>query len=325
MKVSILSDDVQTEKGYIIYRLPGETEVCKAGFTAMADGFLRFGEDICVRPWPYISLDGSCGMTVPDSSTPREAYTRAVSKLVEKLKMRNGKTVICRIIAGEFPTPDVEEMARDYFSRFPDMLCFMFYHPLTGHWMGASPELLLQSDGDTLYTRALAGTRERASQESWSAKNLEEHRIVVDDIIASAEAVDGVSAVAGETSTFTYGALEHLCTPVILKSAGVVPVDRLVSSIHPTAAVCGFPRDIALEEINEIEKVPRNCYGGLISIRKGSRLWVYVILRCVHFDDSRWAVYTGSGVTADSDAGDEWIETQAKAEPLIDLLNKYNN
>ncbi len=315
-----------TDKAYILYRLPGETEVCRAGFTGEHEGKLCFGDDIRVSPWPYGRQYGvGSDMSVPTGSTPRELYLKSLAQLIEKLKVRGGKTVICRVIAGTFGALDVELMARDYFARFPEMLCFLFYHPATGFWMGASPELLLVVDGDTVSTRALAGTRPAGGSEPWSSKNIDEHCMVIDDIVSTAEAVAGVTATVGETGTFPYGAVEHLCTPVRLDTHGQLPVDSLVASIHPTAAVCGYPRSQALEEIDEVETVPRNCYGGLISIRQGHRMWVYVILRCVHFDDSHWAVYTGSGITPESDALDEWLETQAKAKPLIDILNKYSN
>lgn len=94
---------------------------------------------------------------------------------------------------------------------------------------------------------------------------------------------------------------------------------EIIGAIHPTAAVGGYPVATAIEEIDRTESFPRYFYGGTLVTPR----LAYVVLRCVHFDAQRWCVYTGSGITADSDPADEWGETQAKAAPLLDILKKY--
>ena len=193
--------------------------------------------------------------------------------------------------------------------------------------MGASPELLLEEKSDKLvYTRALAGTRRSGCQEPWSNKNIEEHTLVVDDICRRvADAGNGINAIAETRYNFRYGRIEHLCTPIrIEKATGKLSVDDIIARIHPTAAVCGFPCDVAMTEIARAERNPRNYYGGVITVRHNGLSTAYVVLRCVHFDSSHWAVYTGSGITAASDPIDEWQETDDKAAPLISILSKYS-
>lgn len=309
-------------KPFLVYRLPGSAVFERMDFDGADSHALRFGSAV-VNPWPGIAIGPECGMSVASESTPRDFYTDSLRKLIPELEARRGKTVIVRQICGSFFKLDVEAMAREYFSLFPAMFCFLFFHPYTGFWMGASPELLLEmKTGNVAATRALAGTRLAETSFPWSDKNIEEHRIVVDEMLRRAHTV-GVDAAPGETGTLGYGNIEHLCTPIALSSSGPIDVPALVGALHPTAAVCGYPREKSMQEIEKYEGAPRNCYGGLVAVDTPSGRLVYVILRCVHFDMQNWAVYTGSGITPDSDPDDEWLETEAKAQPLLNILQRY--
>ena len=317
----------QSYEPILLCRFPGESEIRRFTPTAQEvthEDRLYFGEAE-LRPWPGMKL--SDGMEVCGTSTSKDVYEAGLSRLIPKLKERSGKTVICRQICGRFSIFEPERMALEYFEAFPDMFCFMFYHPSTGWWMGASPELLLEVLTPNLAkTRALAGTRPRDIEEAWSAKNIAEHNIVVEDICRGIASLGSdVEAEALRPYNFAYGQIEHLCTPILVCSkSSPLQVDRLIDTIHPTPAVCGYPRKIAISDISDIESYPRQCYGGLIEVPAATGKLAYVILRCVHFDSEKWCVYSGSGITPDSDPSDEWDETESKAAPLVELLKKYS-
>lgn len=314
---------------YLIYRLPGGDMVERYGASIVDDSSVNFHQE-AIMPWLGACFSEEQPMQPALKSTPPADYHEKVSKLIAKLKKDGGKTVVARQICGTFNNFEPRKMAMEYFSMFPDMLCFLFYHPATGYWMGATPELLLRQDGDNIYyTQALAGTRLRSKDsEPWSAKNIEEHAIVVDEICRRANALEHCTATAESCYNFAYGNIEHLCTPIKIeidsdcKNESDVVVD-LVDALHPTPAVGGFPREKAFTNIQNAESFQRKFYGGLINIFSTGNYNSYVILRCVHFDAKNWCVYTGSGITAASDADDEWAETDAKAAPLINLLKKY--
>lgn len=307
---------------FLICRLPGESEVKRFAFTCVdTDSSKLIFDGAMVSPWPGVGLRKK--MEVCQHSTTCDEYVDCLSKLTLKLNATDGKTVICRQKCGDYFNFDVDSAADRYFASFPEMFCFLFYHPLTGYWMGASPELLLQVESDNVAnTRSLAGTRKSGCSAPWSDKNMDEHRFVTDDILQQINSLgEHVSAEALDSYNFVYGSIEHLCTPIVIRNKfGNMPADDIISAIHPTPAVCGYPRGNAMSDIAEYEWYSRNCYGGLITVGG----LTYVILRCVHFDDKHWAVYTGSGITADSDPMDEWLETEAKAEPLVSLINQYS-
>ena len=305
---------------FLLCREPFGDVLRRFELTSASSDALQFGA-ASVHPWTGLSF--SQPMEVCPESTSEADYKADIRAVVEGLRARGGKTVICRQICGTFADFDLDAMVDRYFNLFPGMFCFCFYHPVTGYWMGASPELLLTVRGSKLEasTRALAGTRRRGAADCWSRKNIEEHEMVTADMCRRITDLD-LQAVSGERYNFAYGDIEHLCTPIDIKGdLRGVSLSRIIDAIHPTPAVGGYPRPQALADIAATEHWPRNCYGGYISLRNGDDTIVYVVLRCVHFDRHKWAVYTGSGITADSDADDEWRETAAKAAPLLSILS----
>lgn len=309
-------------KAFIIYRLPGSQEIIRRDFTDISSEKLQFG-DVRVEPWCTQSFEEP--MNVCSRSTEKDDYIRRLTRLISELKGGREKAVMSRLICGRFAKFEPEELANEYFSKFPDSFCFLFFHPITGYWMGASPELLLEMhDSKSAATRALAGTKPVDDESPWSAKNIEEHDFVVEDILSRLSALPGsVRAEKGERHDLKYAAVRHLCTPIRLESDEPLPVSEIIHSLHPTPAVCGFPREKGLECIRVYEDHPRNCYGGLITVPTSTGPLTYVILRCVHFDTEKWAIYTGSGITHASEADDEWLETEAKATPLVQLLSSF--
>ncbi len=310
---------------FLLYSLPGEDIVHRLSCDGLSDdGAIIFGK-AKVEPWMFSQYRKE--VSVDEKGTEKEDYIQSVGQLIPILAERHGKTVIQRTIAGAFSNFEPRKMAEDYFNLFPDMFCFLFYHPRSSWWMGATPELLLTTEGDGVYlTRALAGTRtKRLENEPWSEKNIEEHQFVVNDISADIFKADPSADIRLEPRlNFSYAEIEHLCTPIRIQANPDI-FERLKSAIHPTAAVCGMPRDIAVNEISQFERSPRKYYAGTITVPgHGPKSQTsYVILRCVHFDERRWCIYTGSGITESSIPEDEWNETEHKAAPLLKLLSRH--
>lgn len=311
-------EEFDFDKPFVLYRLPGEVEINLRTNLTLNNSSLRAG-DVSICSW----LNQPIGnMSVDTGSTDFATYSGMVTEAASRSRHRSGKTVIVREICGEFCCDFPIALAQEYFAKFPDMFCFLFHHPSTGYWMGASPELLVTFDGKEGFTRALAGTRRISSDETWSEKNIEEHNMVVEDIKENIKQLGaGWDSHSAPTGTLQYGDIEHLCTSISVKYNGPDKpgISALISALHPTAAIGGFPRKAALADIADLETRPRKFYAGVIS----TATTAYVILRCVHFDRKRWCVYTGSGITGLSDPDDEWLETQAKATPLTSLLTKY--
>ena len=144
-------------------------------------------------------------------------------------------------------------------------------------FLGATPERLVRRSGPRVETSALAGTapkdesasprrsgagRRIASRLLASAKNRSEHDFVVRHLVERLEPICASLQVSDELSILELRDLLHLQTPI----EGTLKQERhildLVSALHPTPAVCGFPAEPARRWIHDHEEVRRGWYSG---------------------------------------------------------------
>ena len=62
---------------------------------------------------------------------------------------------------------------------YPKAFRYVWYHPITGLWCGASPEVLLKTNGDFFKTMALAGTQKHIDNKiiKWNLKEKKEQQM----------------------------------------------------------------------------------------------------------------------------------------------------
>ena len=104
---------------------------------------------------------------------------------------------------------------------------------------------------------------------------------------------------------------------------------KLVEVLHPTAAICGLPTQIARDFILENEGYEREYYTGYLgewipNQDGSSEAALYVNLRCMKIEGSALdaaSVYVGGGITAQSDPHDEWEETVEKSKVMKRFLS----
>ncbi|MCM1483360.1 MAG: chorismate-binding protein [Muribaculaceae bacterium] len=253
------------------------------------------------------------------------SYVNGLSAVISSLKENGGKTVICRVISMK-SAQGPESVAEKYFSVHPATFRYLYYTPATGTWLGASPELLLSYEAASRHSvsMALAGTLPAEHAPGWDDKNTAEHTYVLDHIV-SAFRHSGLTPVVHEASEVTFGAIKHLAHKI--EAHGEADVDALLDALSPTPALFGTPYENALRHITSTESCPRGCYGGWIGYRSADKLSCYVNLRCARVSDVNnydtdyiYNVFTGSGITCDSDPESEWLETEAKASSILDAI-----
>lgn len=315
-----IAEHYAARKPFAIYRFPGEDTVYVAG---------EHG-DFYINTWNSASKDN---ILIEDASgipglfsqpwtvsTNRDAYMASTNRLIAAVARRGGKCVRSRVIAAHGVRIDLNGVVSELFRCFPTAFCHCYYTPATGLWAGATPELLADVHDGCVTTMALAGTRHSGTDEPWDSKNVEEQELVT-RFICDCMLRSGLEPRTGITRTLRYGTIEHICTDIKADGCGdnVMPLLDLLS---PTPAIAGYPRAMALAEIEEYEDTPRRCYGGYVMVREGnSRLRAYVNLRCAQLAPDAWCVYAGGGITPQSHAHDEWHETEAKSAAWLDILS----
>ncbi len=284
--------------------------------------------DVKFKIYPWLSTSGvdldamSSPVEVlkPAPQLNREDYMERVNMLVNRLKQRGGKTVYSRVINGSGVLP-AETVYQRLMSLDQPTLRIMWYHPVTGLWVASTPELLLDVDlqRHRFRTMSLAGTRLAGTEGPWDSKNIAEQQMVTDTIVESLSQL-GLSPEVSPVVTLRSGGVEHRCTMIAGDTCGIAP-DSIASVLSPTPALGGYPRTDALADISSLEVAPRECYGGYVAISDSLRWRAYVMLRCARIDlAGHYRLFAGGGITAESNAENEWCETEAKSRTISGIL-----
>ncbi len=190
-----------------------------------------------------------------------------------------------------------------------------------GGFVGASPELLLRKRGDDVLSRPLAGTGTDAGRLLASQKDAHEHAVAVDAVVQGLMGACGAVRTEGP-APLVLADVTHLATSVSARCADsrTSAID-LVAVLHPTPAVAGTPRPIALDAIQRLETTGRGNYAGPCGWvdARGDGDFV-VALRCGALDGATALLHAGAGIVAGSDPDAEWYETQQKLEPMLRAL-----
>jgi len=202
---------------------------------------------------------------------------------------------------------------------------FVSYVSLPGicSWMGASPELLLKSENRKTETVALAGTlpvlSSNLSDVKWGSKEIEEQAFVSDYIEAvfKANSIDGFERKG--PFTVQAGQIAHLKTEFKIESdLSFKDKAKMIDALHPTPAVCGLPKQKALDLIKAVETHDREYYAGYWGpMEVNGDFALYVNLRTMKITENQLSLFVGGGITADSIPQKEWEETQHKAQTLL--------
>ncbi|MBI2169836.1 MAG: isochorismate synthase [Actinobacteria bacterium] len=199
--------------------------------------------------------------------------------------------------------------------------CFAF---AAGPWVGATPELLVRRRGEAIESRPVAGTAPPGGARALarSAKELAEHRLVVDAVTEALAPVCAALVVPPGPEVLELANVLHLATPV----TGHLRADRptalaLAARLHPTPAVGGSPTAAALDSIRALEGMERGCYAGPVGWvdASGDGEWA-VALRCAEVLGNSARLFAGAGIVAGSDPESEWAETQSKLEAMLVAL-----
>ncbi len=240
------------------------------------------------------------------------------------------KVVVSRMAETDLPH-DFDPVAtfQQLCDRYPGAFVSLVAVPGIGTWIGASPELLLADDGASLSTMALAGTQARPIDRpltavAWSQKEVEEQALVSDYVRDFFQRAAVANVEETGPRTVAAGNIVHLQTAfrVALPHAPRMDLaNRILHELHPTSAVCGMPKDKALAFILRNERYDRSFYSGFLGpVHVDGQSHLYVNLRCMQIRERITALYVGGGVTANSDPDAEWLETELKAETLLDVL-----
>jgi menaquinone-specific isochorismate synthase len=185
--------------------------------------------------------------------------------------------------------------------------------------VGASPELLVRVFDGKVTSLVLAGTAPTVEGLKTSLIAEEHHHASVSVEAALAPLT---SELTWERSPIIFGKISHLGTRFEADARPGIGVLDLVAALHPTSAVCGSPRNAALELIRRAEPRSRGRYGGPVGWFDSRGNGEFALaLRCGQVLGDEVTLYAGGGLVKGSKRDLEWEETNLKLGPMLQALN----
>lgn len=274
---------------------------------------------------PLSAGQGQPSVPAPSSAEESAAYQAAFHRFIQPLQAgRFRKLVLSRaslqpLVSGFSVFRAFQEACR----RYPRMMVYLCHTPVTGTWMGSTPEILLSGELHSWHTVALAGTMPMQGDvmpTHWSEKNRQEQAYVADYIRTLLSSYGHEITEEGPYTTRA-GGVVHLKTDFHFLLHEPSRLGELLDALHPTPAVCGLPKQDTYHFINRQEGYDRRYYSGFVGpLNPGGHTALFVNLRCMEIFSEAVRLYAGGGILSQSEATSEWQETVEKMKTMRALL-----
>lgn len=278
--------------------------------TAIGNGF-------AARPQPALR------MIEPGDTDDYRAYVRAITDAIARGECE--KVVAARhvvvTLAGEARPADLFD---ELDARHTESVRVLVRPPNAGTLVAATPERLVRVEGTKVSCDALAGSiargRDDAATLRASAKDRNEHALVVEAIVSTLRGFGANVTAASEPGIRTLRQIVHLHTPITATLPTKLHVLEVAAALHPTPAIGGTPRSVATRWIAAREAA-RGWYAspvGWFDLEGNGEL--VVAIRSGVIEGEHAYLYAGSGIVAGSDPDRELVETDVKLATMLGAL-----
>ena len=270
--------------------------------------------------------------TFSDGTLSAEEWKKRVTEVINRVNS-NGvdKVVLARdVVANSDSEIDARPILKKLSSEYPSTWVFS-----VDGLVGATPELLLRLSRGMVTSRVLAGTIPKTGDDekdlalaaslARSSKDLEEHEYAVRSVADALDPFCSSTNVPESPFVLHLANVMHLATDVtgaLIESKQHIDAFSLLQNLHPSAAVCGTPRNLAFDVIDEIEGMDRGRYAGPVGwIDASGDGELGIALRCGQISGREIRIFAGCGIVAGSIPDKEVEESNAKMIPMRSALH----
>lgn len=343
--IHLLIKSYQNNKPFAVYCLPDSDQVMafiqkddrlhhpqenESGFLMtpfLADRHLIIPSEqsdcyLCDLESTEVSVSGDYDQALDQSDHDR--YIAMVDHAITDIHLeRSSKIVLSRKYQQALSNMDLDILLHRLMHTYKNTMRYAWFHPKTGIWCGATPEVLVEVMGNTFKTMALAGTKpyHEIHPPKWTPKEVSEQQYVKDAIADRISKYTSVLKVS-KTENHKAGNLMHLKTIFSGVMHKQKKIEEMIDALHPTPAVCGSPQKQARDFIVKNEGYDRSFYTGYLGPRceTSNETKLFVNLRCMQLEEGQATLFAGGGITSGSVPEDEWEETQNKLKTMLDVL-----
>ena len=260
----------------------------------------------------------------------RAAWSRMVWRTLRRIRTGEARKVVLARTADVTPARPVSplDLVLSLWQEGHGSHVFLF-EPVAGEAVvGAAPEIIASLANGVVRATAVAGsvgvgvdsveTARLARRLFDSEKDRAEHDLVVRDMVARLAALGCAVRRDVEPHVLALARIQHLETKIEAEIPDGVALLDILASLHPTPAVCGIPRNVALSTLSESEVFDRGWYAGPVGWLGSDGKGMFVpALRSAVSRGEGWRLFAGAGIVPGSDPALEWEETELKFDPVL--------
>jgi anthranilate synthase component 1 len=200
--------------------------------------------------------------------------------------------------------------------------------------ISSSPERLLKTEADQIFTRPIAGTHPRGktiNEDKALVKALlthpkerAEHIMLIDlernDL--GRVCIPGTVETSELMTVESYSHVHHIVSEVRGRLRTHISPGQVIAAVFPGGTITGCPKVRCMEIIAELELAPRGAYTGSMGyINHNGNMDLNILIRTMVRSSNSIQLRAGSGIVADSDPQRELEETRHKARGLLRALD----
>lgn len=319
----IVVDNVAKKIFIVSYADPSMTDAYALGVAKVDKLYDQLHQSMKTEPLQTLNL------TEAKSEFGEEAFKKAVEKA--KSYIFEGdimQVVLSQRMSQKFEAPPLA-LYESLRTLNPSPYMF-YYHMDDHHVVGASPEILVRLEDETVTVRPIAGTRPRGKTEEEDLKlekelladpkECAEHVQLMDlgrnDIGRVSQS--GSVKVTDNMTIERYSHVMHIVSNVEGTLKPNMHAIDVLKATFPAGTVSGAPKVRAMEIIHELEPSKRGIYAGAVGyLGFDGDMDVAIAIRTGVIKNKMLYVQAGAGIVADSIPHNEWVETQNKAKAVL--------